>query len=422
MHGGLDVYLEDPIQEEEPDWVKDLLDGGGGQRDPGPLPEVLDAGDDVGKPPPRAWLLANVFARKFLSTLFGDGGVGKSALRYAQYMSLAIGKNLTGEHVFQRCRVLIVSLEDDQEELRRRIWALRIKYNIKQEELKGWLFLWAPGARGGKLMELDRRGNPVEGRLSDNLRKLVTERNIDFVGIDPFVKSHGVGENNNTGIDMVVQVLVDLCHELNIGADVPHHVSKASRAGGEGEPGDANRGRGASAMKDAARLVYTLNVMTKDEAKVFGIREEDRWAYVRMDKGKVNIVPPSRQAKWFKLVGVPIGNESAMYKHGDEVQTVECWTPPDVMGEMSDAQMNEILDTINDGFPDGSRYTHAGSARNRAAWKVVVDVVPGMNEQQAREVIKTWLKNKVLVSKTYHNDKARKDEEGLWWNRVDIPF
>src|SRR5215216_3147130 len=72
-----------------------------------------DAGDDTGLPPPRGWLLGNIFCRGFLSSLLGDGAVGKTALRYAQYLSLATGRALTGEHVFQRCRVLIVSLEDD---------------------------------------------------------------------------------------------------------------------------------------------------------------------------------------------------------------------------------------------------------------------------------------------------------------------
>ena len=74
---------------------------------------VLDAGDDTTLPPPRAWLLGNIFARKFLSSLFGDGGVGKTALRYAQYLSMATGEPLSGDHLFQRCRVLIVSFEDD---------------------------------------------------------------------------------------------------------------------------------------------------------------------------------------------------------------------------------------------------------------------------------------------------------------------
>ena len=119
-----------------------------------------------------------------------------------------------------------------------------------------------------------------------------------------------------------------------------------------------------------------------------------------MDKGKVNIVPPSRQAKWFHLIGVPIGNVSEMYPHGDNVQAVEPWTPPDVMGGMSDAEMEDILNRIEKGFPDGSRYTNSPSAKTRAAWKVVVDVLPEKNEQQAREIIKTWISKKILEHRT----------------------
>src|SRR5215831_14410932 len=78
---------------------------------------VWNAGDDTAAPPPRGWLLGNTFCRRFLSSLFGDGGVGKTALRDAEALSLATQRQLTGEHVFCRCRVLIVSLEDDADEL-----------------------------------------------------------------------------------------------------------------------------------------------------------------------------------------------------------------------------------------------------------------------------------------------------------------
>jgi RecA-family ATPase len=98
-----------------------------------------------------------------MSSLFGDGGVGKTALRYAQALSLAIGRALTGEHVFQRCRVLIISLEDDTKELRRRILAARLHHNISLAELDGWLFLAAPGAKAGKLMVADKAGRAVHG-------------------------------------------------------------------------------------------------------------------------------------------------------------------------------------------------------------------------------------------------------------------
>jgi AAA domain/Primase C terminal 2 (PriCT-2) len=404
------VYL---ANEADPDWRDNI------KKKPKPLPIILDAGDDHERPSPRQWLLRNIFCREFLSSLLGDGGVGKTALRYVQYVSLATGRSLTGDHIFQRCRVLIISLEDSDIELRRRIWALRLHYNITEEELKGWLFLWAPKADDGKLMELDRRGNLRAGDLKDSLELLVAHYKLDIVGIDPFVKSHSVGENDNAMIDKVVGLLTDICHKFNIAIDVPHHVNKAQNK--DSEPGDANRGRGASAMKDAARLVYTLNVMAKEEAEKFGINEEKRHAYVRMDKGKVNILPPARKAKWFHLIGVQIGNGTEMYPNGDEVQVVESWIPPDVMFGLTNEQVAEVLDRIEKGMEDGRRYTHVSTAKARAAWKVVVDVEPKLNEKQAKDIIKTWLVEKALVSKKYENPETYKEEDGLW-KMEDTPF
>jgi hypothetical protein len=216
------VHLADQA---DPDWRDKKT------QKPRPLPVILDAGDDLELPPPRAWLLGNVFRRKFLSSLFKDGGVGKTALRYAQYLPLATGHSLTGEHVFQRCRVLMISFEDDLDELRRRIWAVRLFYKITLEEVKGWLFYWSAKATDGKLMVLDRFGNPRVGDLKDSVEALIVQHNFDLIGVDPFIKSHGVGENNNVAIDMVAQVLTDMCAQYNIATGIPHHVSKPPKGG-----------------------------------------------------------------------------------------------------------------------------------------------------------------------------------------------
>jgi RecA-family ATPase len=208
-----------------------------------------EASTDVEPPPPRGWLLGNTFCRKFMSSLFGDGAVGKTAVRYAQYLSLATGRSLTGEHVFQRSRVLIISLEDDDSELRRRILAARLHHQIELEELRGWLFLSAPGAAVGKLMTIDQKGRGIRGQLADAIKRIVVARKIDLVAIDPFVKAHSVDENHNSLIDDVVQILTDLQTEYDIAVDAPHHTSK-----GQPEPGNAGRGRGASSMTNAMWL------------------------------------------------------------------------------------------------------------------------------------------------------------------------
>ena len=349
-----------------------------------------------------------MFCRGFLSSLLADGGVGKTAIRYAQLLSAATGRSLTGEHVFQRCRVLIVSLEDDDRELRRRILAARLHHKIELSELKGWLFLTTPGRAGGKLMTIDKNGQINPGELANKLESVIVARKIDLVYLDPFVKTHSVEENNNSAIDEVAQILTDICAKHDIAIDTPHHTSK-----GSAEPGNADKGRGASAYKDAGRLIYTASPMSAEEAKASGITEEQRRLLIRIDSAKVNIAPPMTKAKWFRLVGVRLGNATELYPNGDEVQTVEPWKPPELWADLSAPLLNVILTIIDAGLPDGNRYTDASRASDRAAWKVVVQHAPSKTEKQARDIIKTWVENGVLVSEDYTNPANRHVAKGL---------
>jgi hypothetical protein len=95
-------------------------------------------------PEPRGWLLGNQFCRKFLSSVIAAGAVGKTSLRIVQFLSLATGRNLIGQHVFKRSRVLLIGLEDDIDELKRRLAAAMIHYGILPEDLDRWLYVIAP--------------------------------------------------------------------------------------------------------------------------------------------------------------------------------------------------------------------------------------------------------------------------------------
>lgn len=375
-----------------------------------------DAGADTDKPPPRGWLLGNIFCRRFISSPIADGGTGKTALRILQAMALATGRSLTGEHAFQRCRVLIVSLEDDADELKRRILAARLHHNIPSSELSGWLFLAAPGAKAGKLKAVTEKGQVADGQLKPNLVAAIKARRIDLVILDPFVKTHRVPENSNDAVDDVAQMLSDLAVDLDIAVDLPHHVSK-----GSADPGNAQRGRGASALVDAGRLCYTLTPMSEEEAKTFAIPLEERRQYIRQDKAKVNLVRAGGPAKWFKLVGVRLDNATDLYPNGDEVQTVEPWSPSGLLADISVPVLNTILDDIDAGLPDGNRFSDAPNVSERAAWRVIEKHCPGKSEGPARQIIKAWIGSGLLVRKKYRNPIERKDVSGLWVNSTKRP-
>jgi hypothetical protein len=299
----------------------------------------------------------------------------------------------------------MVSFEDDDEEMRRKILAARLHYGIPLEQVKGWLFYATP--RGIKLAEM-RNGSRQIGLLEKQLRASIERHRPDLVGLDPYVKLHALEENDNGAMDFVCDLLATLAIEYDIAVDAPHHTKKGQLA-----PGDADAGRGGSAIRDAGRLVYTLSAMGEDEAQTFGINAEDRAAYVRLDKGKVNLAPPSRTAEWFKLVGVRLDNGNAEYPNGDEVQTVEPWKPAKIWDGLASVTLNAVLTEIDNGMPNGQRYTDAGGGTGpRAAWKVVQKHCADRTEGECREIIRTWIRNGVLYDAEYDDPIERKLRKG----------
>jgi hypothetical protein len=210
--------------------------------------------------------------------------------------------------------------------------------------------------------------------------------------------------------------LVQLAIEYEIGVDAPHHTKK-----GQLTPGDADSGRGASATRDAGRLIHTLTPMSEDEAKAFGIDPEQRHSYIRLDKGKVNLAPPARTATWFKLIGVPLGNGNDEYPNGDDVQTVEPWDPPKTWEGLASTTLNVALTDIDNGMPNGQRYSAAPKADDRAAWKVVQRHCPDRTEAQCRGIIRTWVKNGVLVERNYDDPIEHKERKGLYVDPTKRP-
>ena len=287
------------------------------------------------------------------------------------------------------------------------------RYDVAPADVRGWLFLAAP--KGLRLAEM-RDGSHQIGHLETLLRKAIEASKIDVVSLDPFVKLHKLPENDNGAMDYVCDLLATIAIDHNCATDAPHHTNK-----GLAVAGNANSGRGASSIKDAGRLVFTLAPIIRDEAKTFGVSEFDRKFLVRLDSAKVNITPPARDAKWFKLVGVPLNNGTPDYPKGDEVQTVEPWSAPATFAGTSVIDLNAALTEIDAGLPNGQRYSDAPAADTQAAWKVVQKHCPDKADQQCKEIIKTWITNKVLTKETYSDPTDWKDRTGLKLDQTKRP-
>jgi AAA domain-containing protein len=271
------------------------------------------------------------------------------------------------------------------------------------------MLLWAP-SRNMKLAEkIDGTDSIIAGELEESLRSIIQHKEIDLVTIDPFIKAYGgnISENDNKMMDEICDIIVKLSFELNFAPDILHHDKKGTL-----EAGNIDSGRGASSVRDAARLGRGLMKMSPDEAKAFGISETDRRSLIRMDATKVNLVPAT-EAQWFRLIGVNINNATDRYPHGDTIQVAETWSPPATWEGVSNAIANAILDDIEKGPEAGKRYSSANAAKDRAAWKVVRKHIPDKCEQMCKSIIKKWLESGTLIEDKYYNSARRTEEPGL---------
>jgi len=291
-----------------------------------------------------------------------------------------------------------------------------VHYGIDRKELKGWLFCASP--KLAKLAEM-KGSKRMIGPLEQQIKDAIKRRKPDIISLDPFIKTHGLEENDSGDMDFVCDLIARIAIEFNIAVDSPHHVHKGLMM-----PGDADSGRGSSGIRDAGRLVYTLVPMSEVEAKIFNIDAENRGAYVRLDPAKVNIAARSGKAEWFHIVGQPIGSATAEYPNGDTVQVVEPWSPPDAWTGTTSIGLNAILNDIDRGLtdededgkpkPNGRRYTNAPRATDRQVWPVVQKHYPDKPEGLCRTIIHKWLETGLLYAKPYNDPVEYKERSGLY--------
>jgi hypothetical protein len=266
--------------------------------------------EDIKSIPKRDWIIPRLLLGGNISLIVGPGGVAKSMLQLIAAVSVATGRDLLRLGPIRRCNVLLVNNEDDRNELQRRVSAVVSQFAIDPAELEGSLYTISGYLRPVRFAyHIDNRVS--RGSDLDKIEALIREKKIEALFVDPFISTHTAPENDNNAMDQVVSIFKRLSGKSRIAINIAHHTKKI---GGDTEAhaGDAESGRGASSIKDAARAAVTIARMGKKTAEKLDIPNEVRGNYIRMDVGKMNFAPHDSKANWFRIEQVILANRDSV--------------------------------------------------------------------------------------------------------------
>lgn len=180
-----------------------------------------------------------------------------------------------------------------------------------------------------------------------------------------------------------------------------HHTKKLG-----GREVTAEDGRGAIALRDAARIVLTLNPMSISEATEIGITDPKlRQSLVRIDTGKANRAPAG-SSLWIKLESQSLENGNGT-EPPDYVGVASLWERPDLFQGLTsqDVYMFQQGLACND-------WRDNPQAKNWVGHLVakVTGLSASADKARIKAILKSWRNNNVYVVE-------RRRENGR-----DIPF
>ena len=252
-------------------------------------------------PPPRRYVIDGFLPEPITAAIVAPGSTGKSFYLMQIAACVASGLPFFGCSISRPGGVLMLAAEDDQDELSRRLHAIRdrMKLNMdltdQQEALLGGDFY--PVTR---LADDNRITVKVNGSVDWNpalinsiIRTAKDISNLRLIILDPVARFRGGDENANEDATKFVEALEKIRKETGVTVLCAHH----SRKGGTGE--SAEDIRGASAFVDALRFAATLYCPSVDDAKKLGIAEDERRSWVRMMVVKSNYKTDVDQ-QWYR--------------------------------------------------------------------------------------------------------------------------
>ena len=253
-------------------------------------------------PPARQWIVDGMIPAGEIGRLVAPGGTGKSMVLLQLAVSVATGGiNWLGFTPGQGAsKVLILSAEDDTNELHRRFHAIGQGLKAAGElvhpaALSNVVPIAVRGMDLRLITTIDGAAVRDTGRV-EWLVKVIEQTEAKLVIMDPQMSFYGGEENSNKDAQVWIDTLRHITERTGVTLLIVHHANKAAM-NGNADGGTA--ARGASAFRDGCRFELNLAGMTEKDAKDHGIDVDDRGRYVRLTMPKANYAPPF-QGVWLE--------------------------------------------------------------------------------------------------------------------------
>lgn len=283
-------------------------------------PAVVSYGADfdVAAIPRRRFLLGGRRSVGEVTIDVGPPGANKSSLLTLDAVSITSGRPTLKDDVHRTGDVLMLIGEDSRRDFEARLAGILQHYGISPADLGGRLHCVY-------LAEIDPLMYSLAGMARD--LTVMNERLLQWIRdfpelvallIDPIAAWHHVLENDTGAMKVLCTGLRRLAvvGDLHVGFD--HHVTKASMVDPEFHVGNLAAARGAFMTGDA-RWMFTMAKLKPETASSFGIPEDDRKRWRRLDPLKASYGPDDGEARllYVQSVLIPNGEEVPVLTEGN---------------------------------------------------------------------------------------------------------
>lgn len=260
--------------------------------------------------PVTPWLVDGLLLKGQATGVGGPGGVGKSAWLLSVAVACSLGLSSTagfwpGTVERKKCRVLVLSGEDDVMEIERRVAAVCHSIGVDRADLAPNLLVYKSSDIALVARLGGSHGATERTPLWSTLRRVIRKWNIDLVTFDPFIQAaSGLSESDNNDMQALSRAVIEAVEGTECAALILDHTRK-------GAGGGADAFRGGSAKVNAFRQTFLMRSMTDGDVKELKLSKSiDPSAFVGISSPKANYVR-RMQERWYEHKVFDLANGEA---------------------------------------------------------------------------------------------------------------